>query len=152
MAHYAFLDDNNVVVDVIVGRDEDDLPHGITSWEEYYGAKRGMRCLRTSVNMLAGKHKEGKTPFRANFAMIGGTYDAENDAFIPAKPDSYPSFVLDGEEFVWGAPIPYPDDGLHYYWDEEQVAWIRNEKGPTEPPPKKGEWIWQEQKQAWLPA
>lgn len=150
MAHYAFLDDNNIVVDVIVGKDENDLPHGITSWETYYGELRGMRCLRTSVNTLAGKHKNGKTPFRGNYAGIGFTYDEEKDVFIPPKP-SYESFVLDEEEHVWMPPAPYPDDGLHYEWDEDSVTWIRVVQGPTTPKPSKGDWEWHEQKQMWVP-
>jgi hypothetical protein len=54
MAHYAFLDENNLVTEVIVGRDEDDLADGVTSWEEYYGAFRGQRCLQTSYNTVNG--------------------------------------------------------------------------------------------------
>jgi hypothetical protein len=71
MAHYAYLDENNIVTQVIVGRDEDDLIEGVTSWEEYYGA------LRTSYN--------GK--IRYNYAGIGYTYDPIDDAFIAPMPD-----------------------------------------------------------------
>jgi hypothetical protein len=71
MAHYAYLDENNVVIQVIVGRDEDDLIDGVTSWEEYYGA------IRTSYN--------GRIRF--NFAGIGYTYDPIDDAFIPPMPE-----------------------------------------------------------------
>jgi hypothetical protein len=70
MAHYAYLDENNIVTQVIVGRDEDDLIEGVTSWEEYYGA------IRTSYN--------GKIRF--NFAGIGFTYDPIDDAFIAPMP------------------------------------------------------------------
>ena len=66
MAHYAFIDDNNIVTQVIVGRDEDDLAEGVTSWEDYYGARHGQTCLRTSYNTRAGEHSEGGTPFRGN--------------------------------------------------------------------------------------
>ena len=52
MAHYALVDDNNIVTNVFVGRDEDDLPDGITSWEDYYGAVHGQTCRRTSYNPL----------------------------------------------------------------------------------------------------
>jgi hypothetical protein len=71
MAHYAYLDENNIVTQVIVGRDEDDLIDGVTSWEEYYGA------IRTSYN--------GK--IRYNFAGIGYTYDPIDDAFIAPMPE-----------------------------------------------------------------
>jgi hypothetical protein len=71
MAHYAYLDENNIVTAVIVGRDENDLIDGVTSWEEYYGA------VRTSYN--------GK--IRYNFAGIGYTYDPIDDAFIAPMPD-----------------------------------------------------------------
>ena len=70
MAHYAYLDENNIVTQVIVGRDEDDLIDGVTSWEEYYGA------IRTSYS--------GKIRF--NFAAIGYTYDPIDDAFIAPMP------------------------------------------------------------------
>ena len=99
MAHYAFLDADNIVTDVIVGKDEDDLVEGITSWEDYYGAFRGQRCLQTSYNTVAGAHSHGGEPFRGNFAGIGFTYDEALDAFIPPKPDG--DWVLDEETFSW---------------------------------------------------
>lgn len=152
MAHYAFIDENNVVVETICGQDEDDLPHGISSWEEYYSEVRGLRCLRYSINTMRNTHTAGKEPFRYNAAHIGGTYNEQYDAFVPPKPELHPSFVIDENEFVWIPPIPYPDDGLPYDWDEEQICWVPEKAGPTEPPPKKGEWIWHHQQQAWLPA
>ena len=82
MAHYALLDQQNVVTQVIVGRDEDDLPDGITSWEDYYGALRGRRCLRTSYNTRNGEHLTGGTPFRGTYAGIGYRYDPELDEFV----------------------------------------------------------------------
>jgi hypothetical protein len=104
MAHYAFLDENNLVTEVITGRDEDDLADGVTSWEEYYGAFRGQRCLQTSYNTVAGVHASGGTPFRGNYAGIGYTYDEELDAFIPPKPsptEDVAEWVLDEETFSW---------------------------------------------------
>jgi hypothetical protein len=82
MAHYAFLDDNNIVTEVIVGRDEDDLAEGVTSWEDYYGAVRGQRCLQTSYNTQGGVHILGGTPFRGTYAGIGYTYDPVADVFV----------------------------------------------------------------------
>ena len=99
MAHYAFLDADNVVTDVIVGRNEDDLADGVTSWEDYYGAFRGQRCVQTSYNTYNGVHANGDTPFRGNYAGVGYTYDEALDAFIPPKPDG--DWVLDEETFSW---------------------------------------------------
>jgi hypothetical protein len=104
MAHYAFLDENNIVTEVIVGRDEDDLVEGVTSWEEYYGAFRGQRCLQTSYNTHAGQHLNGGTPFRGNYAGIGYYYDEALDAFILPKPEStdeFPDWVFNEETFTW---------------------------------------------------
>ena len=104
MAHYAFIDDNNVVTEVIVGRDEDDLVGGVSSWEEHYGEFRGQRCLRTSYNTQAGVHVDGGNPFRGNYAGIGFTYDEELDAFIAPKPEpteEVSDWVLNEETFSW---------------------------------------------------
>jgi hypothetical protein len=99
MAHYAFLNDNNVVIDVVTGRDEDDLAEGVTSWEEHYGDFHGRTCLRTSYNTVGGVHVGGGTPFRGNYAGIGYTYDQVLDAFIPPKPEG--QWVLDSKTFSW---------------------------------------------------
>ncbi|MBM4210617.1 MAG: hypothetical protein FJ187_08720 [Gammaproteobacteria bacterium] len=89
MAHYAFLDENNIVVTVIVGRDEDDTTGGVTDWEAWYGDFRGQTCKRTSYNTYFGlddgvaRHRLGGTPFRGKYACIGDTYDEQNNVFIP---------------------------------------------------------------------
>ena len=83
MAHYAFLDDDNIVTEVIVGRDEDDLADGVTSWEDYYGQIRGQRCLRTSYNTRNGEHLHGGVPFRGHCAGPGWVYDENLDEFVP---------------------------------------------------------------------
>jgi hypothetical protein len=104
MAHYAFLDDNSIVIDVITGRDEDDFVEGVTSWEEYYGAFRGQRCLRTSYNTIGGVHMAGGEQFRGNYAGIGYTYDEALDAFLAPKPepaDGIADWVLNEETFTW---------------------------------------------------
>lgn len=135
MAHYAFLDENNIVTQVIVGRDEDDLPDGIISWEDYYGERHSQTCLRTSYNTRGNQHRLGGVPFRGNYAGIGYTYDADRDVFIPPQP--YPSWVLNETSWRWHSPIPYPDDGNLYLWDEDSQSWILQEKPapeqPTEP-------------------
>lgn len=113
MAHYAFVNDDNIVVDVIVGKDEEDLVDGITSWEDYYGEQRGLRCLRTSYNTLGNVHWSGEfdeefdpipsgdqsKAFRGNYAGIGFTYDEERDAFIAPKPGD--DYILDEVTLIW---------------------------------------------------
>lgn len=111
MGHYAFLDENNIVTEVITGRNEDEVVNGISDWETYYGNLRGQTCIRTSYH----------GNIRKNFAGIGFTYDPERDAFIPRQP--YPSWTLDEETCQWVPPIPYPEQGS-YYWDEASVNWI----------------------------
>ena len=112
MAHYALLDENNIVTEVITGRDEWEVVGQIKDWERYYGAIRGQECKRTSYN----------GNIRKNFAGIGYTYDEDRDAFIAPKP--YDSWVLDEETCRWEAPVPYPDDGVMYQWDEEKTDWV----------------------------
>lgn len=121
MAHYAFIDDDNIVTEVITGRDEDDLVEGVTSWEDYYGVFRGQRCLRTSYNTMAGVHTNGGIPFRGNYAGIGYTYDEALDAFIAPQP--YPSWSFDVDTFSWVPPVAMPEIGYHI-WDESAEAWV----------------------------
>lgn len=120
MAHYAFLDANNVVVDVIVGKDETDTAANV-DWEQYYGEFLGLTCKRTSYNTFKNVHAAGKAPFRKNYAMIGGTYDPVRDAFIPIKPHA--SWVLDEDTCSWEAPTPMPDTVNYYRWNEETLCW-----------------------------
>tara|TARA_R100000278_G_scaffold59064_1_gene48462 strand:- start:708 stop:1115 length:408 start_codon:yes stop_codon:yes gene_type:complete len=118
MAHYAFLNDDNIVTEVIVGKNEDDnedLPEGFASWEEWYADFRGQTCKRTSYNTFGNSHNAEGTPFRGNYAGIGYTYDEAEDAFYPPQP--YPSWTL-SDDYVWEAPIAYPDDGELYIWNE----------------------------------
>ena len=110
MAHYAFLDENNIVTEVIKGKDETELIDGLSP-EEWYGNYRGQVCKRTSYN----------NNIRKQFAGIGYTYDAVADVFI--SPSPYPSWVLD-ENYDWQAPIAYPADGKFYSWDETNQVWV----------------------------
>ena len=119
MAHYAFLDENNIVTEVIVGKDEGE--EGV-DWEAHYGAFRGQTCKRTSYNTYGGVHSSGGTPYRKNYAGIGYTYDAGRDAFISPKP--FASWLLDEETCLWNAPVPCPDDGNLYQWDEDSLSWV----------------------------
>lgn len=112
MAHYAFLDENNIVTEVITGRNEWEVVDGIFDWEQHYGKIRGQRCLRTSIN--------GK--IRKNFAMIGGRYDEASDSFI--NPSPFPSWEMNSE-LDWVAPLPYPEDDENLYaWDEDIRNWF----------------------------
>ena len=77
--------------------------------------------VQTSYNTFAGQHPEGR-PLRKNYAGIGFTYDTARDAFVPPRP--FASWVLDEETCLWDAPVPYPQDGNPYYWDEETLAWV----------------------------
>ena len=102
MAHYALLDEQNIVTQVIVGRDEDDLPDGITSWEDYYGTFHGQTCRRTSYNTRGNQHILGGTPFRGNYAGIGDVYDVDRDAFIAPEPPDATGF--DEDTMTWIVP------------------------------------------------
>jgi hypothetical protein len=119
MAHYAVLDENDFVINVIKGRDETENKN----WEEYYSMVFGKKCLRTSFNTYAGEHKLGGIPFRKNYASIGGSYDKNLDAFIPEKP--YESWILDENTCIWVAPLPMPPspNGEVWEWDEETLKW-----------------------------
>jgi hypothetical protein len=112
MAHYAFLDENNIVTEVITGRDETEVVDGISDWEEYYGNRRGVKCVRTSYN----------GNIRKNYAGIGYTYDEGRDAFIPPK--SFESWNLNEDTCLWEAPVAYPEDDKMYTWDEDTTSWV----------------------------
>ena len=109
MAHYAFLNEQNIVTEVIVGIDESDISQ---DWEQFYGNFRGQTCKRTSYN----------NNIRKNFAGIGYTYDESLDAFIPPKP--FNSWSLNEQTCLWEAPTPMPTDGKIYTWDESQQNWV----------------------------
>jgi hypothetical protein len=111
MAHYAFLDENNIVVEVIVGRNEDEVIDGIEDWELYYSQEREQRCVRTSYN----------GNIRKNYAGIGYTYDEVYDAFIPPK--LFESWTLDEETCKWKAPKERPDYDNLYIWNEQEQTW-----------------------------
>lgn len=117
MAHYAFLDSNNIVTEVIVGKDESDTSH---DWEVFYGNIRNQTCKRTSYNTNGGVHFSDGTPYRKNYAGIGYSYDSIRDAFIQAQP--FESWTLNEETCYWEAPIEMPENGIHI-WDEENQQW-----------------------------
>lgn len=109
MAHYAFLDENNIVTEVIAGIDETELIEGLDP-ETWYANFRGQVCKRTSYN----------AKIRKNYAGIGFTYDANLDAFIPPKP--FDSWILNNQTANWEAPVPKPQ-GRHK-WNEETLSWL----------------------------
>ncbi len=110
MAHYAYLDENNIVVTVIVGKDETELIDGLDP-ETYYAQGTGFTVKRTSYN----------SKIRKNYAGIGFSYNEELDAFIPPQP--FASWSLNEETCNWEPPIPYPSDGFTYFWNEEELDW-----------------------------
>lgn len=109
MAHYAFLDDNNIVTLVITGRNEDEVVQGISDWEAYYGQLHGQRCVRCSYN----------NNIRKQYPGAGYRYDDDADVFVAPQP--YPSWTLDTNH-DWQPPVPYPSTGNHQ-WDEEGQEW-----------------------------
>lgn len=109
MAHYAFLDNNNIVTEVIVGRNEDEVVDGISDWEAHYGEFRGQVCKRTSYN----------NNIRGTYAGIGYYYNEEEDIFVTPQP--YPSWTRNGS--FWEAPTPMPTDGQMYRWVEDDLNW-----------------------------
>jgi hypothetical protein len=119
MAHYAILNNENYVTQVIVGKNEDEIVlddnGNPIDWEEYYGAKR------TSYNTWRGMHKLGGTPFRKNYAGPGFYYDYRRDAFIPPK--QFPSWLWNEEACMFDAPVDKPNDDNDYYWDEFTTNW-----------------------------
>lgn len=114
MAHYALLDENNIVVSVITGVDETESIEGKTP-EQWYGEFHKMKCVRTSYN----------GNIRYNYAGIGYSYDKEFDAFIPPRP--FDSWKLDYTTFNWIPPIPMPDreEGFQWKWSEVNKEWIK---------------------------
>jgi hypothetical protein len=127
MAYYAFLDNQNIVTEVIRGLDEDE---GI-DWEQRYGEMRNQVCKRTSYNTHGGIYYDPVTgepaadqskSYRKNYAAIGYTYDNVIDGFIPPKP--FPSWLLNTTTCFWEPPIPYPSDGGLYAWDEATQSWV----------------------------
>jgi hypothetical protein len=123
MAHYALLDENNTVINVITGVDENIIQTDLDgtqvggsseAWETFYATRPWLNaasCKRTSYN----------SNIRKNYAGIGYIYDATRDAFIPPKP--FNSWVLDEATCRWQAPTPYPTDNKFYYWSEDELSW-----------------------------
>jgi hypothetical protein len=116
MAHFAQLDDQNTVLQVIVVHNNELLDNGVESEAKGIAFCQslfpGTNWVQTSYN----------GNIRKNYAGIGFTYDAQRDAFIPPKP--YPSWVLNETTCQWEAPVPYPTDGKRYIWDDATQTWV----------------------------
>lgn len=108
MAHYAFINENNIVTEVIVGIDETELIEGLDP-ETWYENFKKQKCLRTSYN----------SKIRGTYAGIGFQYNEEEDIFI--RPQPYSSWIRNGS--FWQAPTPKPEDGNFYEWNEEAQEW-----------------------------
>jgi len=120
MAHYAIINDDNEVVGVFAGVDENsELPEGYSSWEEWYTNRKGQTVLRTSYNTFENTHITDGTPFRGNYAGgIGNIYDPVNDIFLAEK--EWDSWVLDLDNAKFIAPISLPETNPEQYiWNEE---------------------------------
>lgn len=111
MGHFAKVLDGKVV-QVIVAEPE--------FFDTFVDSSPGA-WLATSYNTVGNKHLKGGTPLRGNFAGIGYTYDTEKDVFYAPQP--FPSWTL-SSNYLWEAPIPIPDDGKNYYWNEESKVWV----------------------------
>lgn len=137
MAHFAELDENNVVRQVIVVSDNELLDENGNESEAkgiaFCQSLLGGTWIQTSVNTYAGQHNNGKTPMRKNYATPGMFYDISRDAFYAPQP--FPSWTLGEDTCVWQPPVaapvnPYtpeqPEFWLEpaYQWDEETLSWI----------------------------
>ncbi len=118
MAHWAEIDENNIVTRVLVVSDEEDH-----RGQEFLAADLGLggTWKKTSYNTAGNVHALGGTPFRKNYAGIGFTYDESRDAFIAPKP--FASWILDEDTCLWNPPTPMPTDGKLYVWVEEDLNW-----------------------------
>ena len=118
MAHFAEINENNIVTRVLVVND-DDAVDGHNFLANTLGL--GGTWIQTSYNTSGGVHANGGTPMRKNYAGTGYSYDLSRDAFIPPKP--FNSWVLNEDTCQWNPPVEYPNDGKFYTWNEDNQAW-----------------------------
>jgi len=127
MAHFAKLNQENIVIAVNIVHNNELLVDGVESEQKGIDFLNTLHKTndvwkQTSYNTSGGVHKLGETPLRKNYAGTGYTYDETRDAFI--SPQSYPSWTLNEDTCLWEAPVAYPDDDKNYYWNEETTSWI----------------------------
>jgi hypothetical protein len=128
MAHFAKLDENSIVVFVCHGRDEDTETNLTQQTSDTY--KQTSYNTRGGVYYIANTNdpsSDQTKAFRKNYAGIGYTYDSTRDAFIPPKP--FDSWLLNEDTCLWEAPVPYPNTGDLYHWDESVLNWVLTENG-----------------------
>lgn len=118
MAHFAQLDENNRVLQVIVINNTDLLDENGIEKEEI-GINFCKQLLGQNTNWVQTSYS---ADFRKNYAGIGFYYDLQNDAFIPLKP--YEDWILNTITFQWVPPVPYPLDGKLYNWDQNNKLWV----------------------------
>jgi hypothetical protein len=125
MAHFAKLGKGNKVLSVEAVHNDIATTEqaGIDFLNNTYKTNDVWR--QTSYNTIGGEHLLGGTPFRKNYATIGGKYDEIKDAFIAPRP--YNSWILNEETCQWEAPVAYPEDGQRYLWNETTRQWDLNE-------------------------
>ncbi len=126
MAHFAEIDSNYTVTQVIVIGDNDAPTEAAGQAFIANRLRLPGTWLQTSYNTRGGAHAHGGEAFRLNYAGIGFTYSQELDGFIPPQP--YPSWLLNPTTGLWEAPIPYPTDGEIYIWDEPNLTWKEYEQ------------------------
>ena len=122
MAHFAKINESNIVTQVVVVNDSDG--NNDTDGQNFLNNlfKTTHTWKKTSYNTYGNTHRLGGTPYRKNFASVGFTYDSSRDAFIEPKP--YNSWTLDETTCLWESPVAYPSDGKSYEWDEDNRQWV----------------------------
>ena len=122
MAHFAKINESNIVTQVVVVNDSDG--DNDTDGQNFLNNlfKTTHTWKKTSYNTYGNTHRLGGTPYRKNFASVGFTYDSSRDAFIEPKP--YNSWTLDETTCLWEPPVAYPTDGKSYEWDEDNRQWV----------------------------
>lgn len=120
MAHFAQINENNIVTNVLVIPNEEEH-----RGQDYLANDMGFggTWLQCSYNTMNNEHHLGGTPFRGNYPGPGFKYDSALDAFIPPKPEEYPSWIL-GEKIQWKPPVNPPDDSGNWQWNEDSVSWV----------------------------
>lgn len=126
MAHWAELDENNIVTRVLVGDNNDPAGDEGYSW---LIENLGGTWIKASYNTVSGKRINQETGeltnesgFRGNFPGVGFKYYEDIDAFIEPCPEEFPSWIIDTENYIWIPPVPKPDSGT-WIWDEETISW-----------------------------
>jgi len=125
MAHFAQIDENSKVIQVIVvdtrdtstadGIEKESI--GVAFCERLIGGT----WIKTSYNTQAGVHTQGGDPLRGNYAGVGYTYDSTHDVFYPPQP--FPSWTISAPTWTWMAPVPMPNDDKSYEWNEDAKNW-----------------------------